>query len=76
MIKDKSPQLIDVLTQTLKLSPLDKVKLVRQLASTLENNLVSVTITIDWAMQQLFRYRLSHGVAVMDCLIASVCHRL
>jgi predicted nucleic acid-binding protein len=31
---------------------------------------------MDWAMQQLFRYRLSHGVAVMDCLIASVCHRL
>ena len=31
---------------------------------------------MDWAMQQLLTYRLSHGIAVMDCLIASVCHRL
>src|SRR5689334_4887130 len=31
---------------------------------------------MDWAMQTLLTYRLSHGVAVMDCLIASVCHRL
>lgn len=30
----------------------------------------------DWAMQQLLGYRLSHGVATEDCLIASVCHRL
>jgi predicted nucleic acid-binding protein len=29
-----------------------------------------------WAMDQLKNYRLSHGVAVMDCLIASVCARL
>ncbi len=30
----------------------------------------------EWAMQQLFTYRLSHGIGVTDCLIASVCHRL
>jgi predicted nucleic acid-binding protein len=31
---------------------------------------------MDWAMQQLERYRLSHGAEMNDCLIASVCHRL
>ena len=31
---------------------------------------------MDWAMQQLLTYRLSHGIAIMDCLIASVAHRL
>jgi predicted nucleic acid-binding protein len=31
---------------------------------------------MDWAMQQLERYRLSHGVGINDCLIASVAHRL
>jgi predicted nucleic acid-binding protein len=31
---------------------------------------------MDWAMAQLVKYRLSYGVAVIDCLIASVCHRL
>jgi predicted nucleic acid-binding protein len=29
-----------------------------------------------WAMQQIERYRLSHGVSVNDSLIASVAHRL
>lgn len=29
----------------------------------------------DWAMQQLERYRLSHGITINDCLIASVAHR-
>lgn len=29
-----------------------------------------------WAMAQILRYRLSHGVSFKDCLIASVCHRL
>lgn len=31
---------------------------------------------MDWAMQQLEHYRLSHGVGMNDCLIASVCQRL
>ena len=31
---------------------------------------------MDWAMQQLERYRLSHGVGIHDCLIGSVVHRL
>lgn len=30
----------------------------------------------DWAMQQMERFRLSRGVGINDCLIASVCHRL
>jgi predicted nucleic acid-binding protein len=29
-----------------------------------------------WAMQQMQNYRLSHGIGIMDCLIASVCFRL
>jgi predicted nucleic acid-binding protein len=29
-----------------------------------------------WAMQQLERFRLSHGVSIDDCLIASVAFRL
>lgn len=30
----------------------------------------------DWAMQQMEKYRLSHGVAIGDCFIASVAYRL
>jgi predicted nucleic acid-binding protein len=30
----------------------------------------------DWAIQQAIRFRLSHNVEVMDCLIASMAHRL
>ncbi len=30
----------------------------------------------DWAMQQVERYRLSHGVSINDCLIASMAYRL
>ncbi|MBZ0278911.1 MAG: PIN domain-containing protein [Anaerolineae bacterium] len=29
-----------------------------------------------WAMQQMEKYRLSHGVAMGDCFIASVAYRL
>jgi predicted nucleic acid-binding protein len=29
-----------------------------------------------WAMQRLLVLRLSRGVSITDCLIASVCHRL
>jgi len=31
---------------------------------------------LDWAMEMQIRYELSHGVGMMDCLIASVSHRL
>ena len=42
-----------------------------------EFNMEYLTRTdMDWAMQQLEHYRLSHGVETNDCLIASVCHRL
>ncbi len=30
----------------------------------------------EWAMGQMERYRLSHGVSINDCLIASVAYRL
>ncbi len=29
-----------------------------------------------WAMRQILKYRLSHGVSLKDCLIASISHRL
>lgn len=29
-----------------------------------------------WAMEQMERFRLSHGISVNDCLIASAAHRL
>jgi predicted nucleic acid-binding protein len=31
---------------------------------------------MDWAMEQMEHYRLSNGVSINDCLIASVCYRL
>lgn len=31
---------------------------------------------LDWAMQTQIRYELSHGVGMMDCLIASISKRL
>lgn len=31
---------------------------------------------MDWAMRQLFAYKLSHNIGQADCLIASVNHRL
>ena len=33
-------------------------------------------IDVDWAIQTLLRYHLSHHVGGIDCLIASVNHRL
>ncbi len=30
----------------------------------------------EWAIDETIRFRLSHGVGMMDCLIASVCYRL
>ncbi len=46
---------------------------------TLLNTFETVAVTDadqKWAEQQLIKYRLSHGVEINDCLIASVCHRL
>ncbi len=31
---------------------------------------------MDWAMEQMERLRLSHGIGINDCLIASVSYRL
>ena len=31
---------------------------------------------LDWTMQMLQTYRLSHGVSILDTLIASIAHRL
>jgi predicted nucleic acid-binding protein len=31
---------------------------------------------IDWAIRQMLRFHLSHGLDAMDCLIASVSYRL
>ena len=31
---------------------------------------------MDWAIEQMTRLRLSRGVGINDCLIASVCYRL
>jgi predicted nucleic acid-binding protein len=33
-------------------------------------------VDLEWAMERQMRYELSHGVGMMDCLIASVSHRL
>jgi predicted nucleic acid-binding protein len=35
-----------------------------------------ITADIDWAIQQLWLFKLSHNVGGNDCLIASVSHRL
>lgn len=43
------------------------------------NQFILVNLTTSdqlWAMQTLLLKRLSDGVAINDCLIASVCHRL
>ena len=34
------------------------------------------SIDQEWAMEQMERFRLSHGITLTDCLIASVAHRL
>lgn len=34
------------------------------------------TADLEWATQQLIRYRLSHNIGMMDCLIAAPSHRL
>lgn len=34
------------------------------------------SVDFDWAVQQAIRYKLSHNTGMVDCLIASVNHRL
>lgn len=54
-------------------------KLKQQQALTLMSQFEMCYLTstdMDWAMQQLVRYKLSHNVGMMDCLIASVSYRL
>ncbi|NWF68509.1 MAG: hypothetical protein HXY40_05435 [Chloroflexi bacterium] len=36
----------------------------------------TILADIDWAADRLADFRLSHGVEIMDCLIAAPCHRL
>lgn len=33
-------------------------------------------IDMDWAIQQMQRYRLSRGIGINDCFIGAVCYRL
>lgn len=49
----------------------DALRLLRQFEMI---DLVQADMT--WAMQQLFTYRLSHNVGILDCLVASVSYRL
>ena len=35
-----------------------------------------LTADFDWAIQQALRFKLSHNINMMDCLIASTAHRL
>jgi predicted nucleic acid-binding protein len=35
-----------------------------------------ITSDLDWSLEQLMRFKLSHNVGMMDCLIASVSYRL
>lgn len=54
-------------------------KRVQSVTNSLLNRFDMIYLTqadMDWAMQQMLAYRLSHGIAVMDCLIASVSYRL
>src|SRR5262249_35575993 len=40
-------------------------------------DLIHITgVDQDWAMQQMEKFRLSHGIATNDCLIASVAYGL
>jgi predicted nucleic acid-binding protein len=51
----------------------------QRIALRLLQGLERVEVTspdIDWAIRQLIRLNLSQGVDAMDCLIASVSHRL
>ena len=54
-------------------------KLERQRAAQVMEQFEMIYLTqadLEWAMETQMRYELSHGVGMMDCLIASVSHRL
>lgn len=56
---------------------LDKRGLQRELTLLNDFELIELTaIDTKWAEDQLIRFHLSHNVGMMDCLIASVSHRL
>jgi predicted nucleic acid-binding protein len=54
-----------------KIKRIQAARLMRQFSMT-----YLIQADQDWAMQQQMTYELSHGVGMMDCLIASVSQRL
>jgi len=55
----------------------NKIKQLRAIKFLTTFEMVYLTKSdLDWAMQQMFAYRLSHNVGMNDCLIASVNQRL
>ena len=55
----------------------DKRKMARALRLLKDFERVDLTpADFEWATQQLIRFKLSHNTGMMDCLIASVSHRL
>lgn len=56
---------------------LNKVEQQRTIRLLRDFELVEMTTTdMDWATKMLLHYRLSHGVGMMDCLIAAPAYRL
>ena|SRR5258708_3719666 len=54
-------------------------KIGQQVCKTILDEFELINLTEDdqtWAMTQMQAYRLSRGIGINDCLIASVCHRL
>lgn len=55
----------------------DKIHLQRVLKLLKQFDLVEMTNTdFNWATQQLIKFKLSHGMGIMDCLIVAPSHRL
>jgi predicted nucleic acid-binding protein len=55
----------------------NKVERLRAARLLQQFDMVAMTqADLEWAMRAQMRYELSHGVGMMDCLIASVSHRL
>jgi predicted nucleic acid-binding protein len=54
-------------------------RIAEQRALRILSKFVRIDLTVsdvDWAIQQLSRYKLSHNIGGLDCLIASASHRL